>query len=84
MTFLLMLVDKDDNVALVSCPTREVLEGVGAAAIYGTGGVSAYPVLEHAILSHDKVKEILNDGGNANAQLPSTPIIRLLTEGYST
>lgn len=86
MSFLLMLVDGDDNVALVACPTRSILESVGAKAVYGSGGVSAYPVLPTALVEWKRAADILAEGGNvkdiADAQLTAVPIVDLLEDRY--
>jgi hypothetical protein len=69
-----LLTDTNDGSALIACPTPEAADSVGAAAILNDGGVSAWLVPESAVIDHEKVTEILKQGGRigdiAAARLP--------------
>lgn len=51
-----LLIDSDDNVLRVQCADAATADRVGGAAIYSSGGVSAYLVPPNA---HDNVETII-------------------------
>lgn len=62
MTAFVLLIDQDDGTALVACPDEETADQVGAAAIWSSGGVSAYRVPTWALADTEAVVERLRDG----------------------
>ena len=59
-----LLTDKANATMLVLCPDEETADAVGAAAILGDDGVSAWRMPEVAVTNHHRVSELLRQGCN--------------------
>lgn len=59
-----LLTDDDDGTAMIACPDETAATELGWAAVINDGGVSAWRVPDRAITGHERVTEILRDGGS--------------------
>lgn len=65
MKFVL-LTDDDDGAVLVACEDQKAAEAVGNAAVWGSGGVSAW-LLPEAVVADDLIAlRVLKADGNTN------------------
>ncbi len=62
MTVFMLLTDEEDDVVLIACPSQEVAEEVGRAAIWSDGSVSAWLVEPQAITNTTTVIKRLREG----------------------